>query len=112
MPAMPSDNTSNLLEVTTRAQHARNIIAGFSGVFPALADYWGQVDDALADVSALSSEIARLRDQLATCRINRANLAAAGRATVAAFLDGEPDPLIYLRDELHAQGFSAGRRQA
>jgi len=108
---MPSDSPS-ILEVTTRAQHARNIIAGFSGAFPALADYWRQVDDVLADFPVLGSEVARRRDQLARCQLGRANLAAAGRATIAAFLDGEADPLTYLRDELHAQGFSAGRRQS
>ena len=30
-------------------------------------------------------------------------------ATIAAYHDGEPDPLSYLRDELHAQGFGTGR---
>ncbi len=35
------------------------------------------------------------------------NLAAAARATLAADHDGEPDPLYYLRDELHAQGLLA-----
>ena len=49
------------------------------------------------------------RERLTAVRLDRANLAAAGRATIAAYHDGEPDPLSYLRDELHAQGFSTER---
>jgi hypothetical protein len=33
-------------------------------------------------------------------RLHSANLAAAGRATLAADRDGEADPLYYLRDQL------------
>jgi len=33
-----------------------------------------------------------------------ANLIAAGRATLRAELDGEPDPTWYLRDELRGTG--------
>ncbi len=41
--------------------------------------------------------------------MDRANLLAAMRATIAAHADGEPDPLYYLRDELNArQARSAG----
>ena len=36
-------------------------------------------------------------------RLDRANLLAAARATIAAHHDGEPDPLAYLRDELNVQ---------
>ena len=36
--------------------------------------------------------------------MDRANLLAAMRATVAAQADGEPDPLWYLRDALNAAG--------
>ena len=59
-----------------------------------------------------SAEITRLRAELADARLDRANLAAAALATIAAHADGEPDPLSYLRDELRAQGYdpSRGRR--
>jgi hypothetical protein len=42
-------------------------------------------------------------------RLDRANLAAAAFATIAAHQDGEPDPLSYLRDELGAQGHDPNR---
>lgn len=48
--------------------------------------------------------IARLRRRLARTLTDLHNLVAAARATLAAQRDGEPDPLYYLRDELHAQG--------
>jgi hypothetical protein len=60
----------------------------------------------------LASEIARLNARLAETRLDRANLAAAGRASIAAYLSGERDPLGYLRDELHAQGFGIPRGDA
>jgi len=109
MQNTPRISPVNLLEAATRADTARHIIAGFSLAFPALGAYWRQVDDALADVPALAAEITRLNARLAACRLDRADLAAAGRATIAAYLDGEPDPLGYLRDELHAQGFGIPR---
>ena len=34
--------------------------------------------------------------------MDRANLRAAMRATLAAHADGDPDPMWYLRDELDA----------
>ena len=37
---------------------------------------------------------------LQAARLRAANLTAAGRATLAADRDGEPDPLYYLRDQL------------
>jgi hypothetical protein len=97
----------NLLEIRIRARHARHVVAGFARTFPALADVWRQIDDALTDIPALATEITQARAQLATSRLDRANLAAAGRATIAAYLGSEADPLFYLRDELHAQGFGA-----
>ena len=97
----------NLPEVHTRTRHARHVIAGFARTLPALADLWRQVDDALTDIPTLAAEITRIRAQLATCRLDRANLAAAGRATISAYLSDEADPFVYLRDELHAQGFGA-----
>jgi hypothetical protein len=100
--------TINLLEADTRAQTARHIIDGFSIVFPTLAGFWDQIDGALADTLVLTAEISDLRTRLTECRLDRANLAAAGRATITAHHDGEADPLGYLRDELHAQGFAPG----
>jgi hypothetical protein len=107
VPQPPSTSPINLLEVSTRAEHARHIITGFSLTAPALADLWRQVTDALADIPVLSTEIVSLRARLSTSRIERANLAAAGRVTITAYDSGEPDPLSYLRDELSAQGFGA-----
>ena len=68
---------------------------------------WEQVDRALADVPALGAVIARLTAELAATRMDRANLLAAMRATIAAHADGEPDPLYYLRDELDARQMPA-----
>jgi hypothetical protein len=62
-----------------------------------------------ADAPALITEITQLRDGLAHARLDRANLAAAALAAIAAHHDGEPDPLCYLRDELRAQGYPTGR---
>jgi hypothetical protein len=87
------------------ANHAaRRIIAGFSTAAPTLAEIWQQLQAALADTPALSAEITRLRAELAGTRLDRANLLAAARAGITAHLDGEPDPLSYLRDELQARG--------
>ena len=96
--------TINLLEADTRARTARHIIDGFSIVFPTLATFWHQIDGALADTPVLTAEIAHLRTQLTDARLDRANLAAAGRATITAYRNGEADPLGYLRDELHGPG--------
>ena len=101
--ALPHVNT-NLQEATTRNESARHIIAGFSATMPVLADIWQYLDDALNDVPLLSAEISRLSAELQATRLDRANLLAAARATIAAHHDGEPDPLFYLRDELRAQG--------
>ena len=102
--------TINLLEADTRARNARYIINGFSILFPTLATFWHQIDGALADTPGLMVEIAHLRTQLTDARLDRANLAAAGRATITAYRNGEHDPLAYLRDELAAQGFASERR--
>jgi hypothetical protein len=112
VPDTPRINPVNLLEVTTRAEHARHIINGFSFAMPTLADLWRQVDHALSDVPVLAEEITHLRDWLTACRIDRANLAAAGRATITAHRNGEPDSLSYLDDELRAQGFGVRRGDA
>jgi ABC-type transporter Mla subunit MlaD len=94
-----------LQEANNRSQAARRIIAGFSRATPVLADVWQRVDRVLADVPVLTALITRLRSELGRVRLEWANLAAAGRASVTAYRDGEPDPLCYLRDELSAQGF-------
>jgi hypothetical protein len=99
-----SRNRTGHQEVDTRNRTARHIVAGFETVMPSLADIWRFIDAALADAPALSAEITRLRDELDDTRLDRANLLAAARATIGAYLDGEPDPLSYLRDELDARG--------
>jgi ABC-type transporter Mla subunit MlaD len=91
-------------EVANRNNTARQIIAGFSAAAPTMAEIWQQLEAALADAPILSAEITRLRDELADTRLDRANLLAAARAVIGAHLDGEPDPLSYLRDELQARG--------
>jgi hypothetical protein len=105
VPETPRTSPLDLLEVLTRAEHARHIATGFPLTTPALADLRCRVGDALSDIPALAAEVSRLREGLIACRLNRANLAAVGRLTVAAYENGEPDPLAYLRDELRAQGF-------
>ena len=60
MPETPTTSTLNLLEVNTRAKHARHIITGFShSRTPTLADLWHQVNDALSDIPVLTTEITR-----------------------------------------------------
>lgn len=103
----------NIPEVTARNQAARDIVAGFASAAPTLAVAWRTVGEALADCAALAADAARLAGELADARMDRANLLAAMRATIAAATDGEPDPLYYLRDELAArQARSAGHRRA
>jgi hypothetical protein len=85
----------DLHQISTRNAHARNIIAGFASVLPALADWWQALTDALADTTALAAQVTRLSSELDRVRLDRANLRAAMRATLAAHADGEPDPLWY-----------------
>jgi hypothetical protein len=94
----------DLQEAATRNRTARRVVAGFSASAPTLTEIWQQLQAALADTPALSAEITRLRAELAGTRLDRANLLAAARAVITAHLDGEPDPLSYLRDELQARG--------
>ena len=89
--------------IYARNDHARRIIAGCMSAMPAASELWEQVDRALADVPAMGAVIARLTAELADTRMDRANLLAAMRATIAAHADGEADPLYYLRDELDAR---------
>jgi hypothetical protein len=109
---MPRFSPSDLLEVSTRAEHVRRIIAMFPIVTPVWTDLLPQVDDVLRDVPALTAEVVSLGDRLNACRMDRANLAAAARVTMTAYLSGEKDPLASLLDELSAQGFGNGRGEA
>jgi hypothetical protein len=92
----------NLEAAYARNDIARRIVAQAASALPATSELWSQVDRALADVPALGAVIGRLAGQLADTRMDRANLLAAMRATIAAQADGESDPLYYLRDELGA----------
>ena len=93
----------DLQEVSIRNDAARHIVVGFSIAMPSLAEIWRYLGDALNDVPLLSLEITRLSGELRHTRLDRANLVAAARATIAAYHDGETDPLSYLRDELAAR---------
>ena len=92
----------NLLEANVRNDNARHIIAGCAAAMPTLAGMWRELSDALDDTLALAAEITRLSAELGRTRLDRANLRAAMRATLAAYADGEPDPMWYLRDALNA----------
>ena len=110
MPHTIPNTTINLREVSTRNEHARHIVAGFSSAMPWLTDIWGYLQGALNDVPALAAEISRLSAELRDTRLDRANLLAAMRATLAAHADGEPDPMWYLRDALNAPETDTRRR--
>jgi hypothetical protein len=103
----------NIHEVTARNEAARDIVAGFASATPTLAVAWRTVGAALDDCAALAADVLRLAAELTDARMDRANLLAAMRATIAAHADGEADPLYYLRDELDArQGRSDVHRGA
>ena len=72
------------------------------------------LDGALSDTATLAAQVTRLSAELERTRLDAANLRAAMRATLAAYADGEPDPLWYLRDELDApqRAHGASRRPA
>lgn len=112
MPNTDMPMNLNLEEVTTRNKTARHVVAGFSAAMPTLAEIWRLLETALSDVPALSAEVARLSAEVQHTRLDRANLLAAARATIAAYHEGEPDPLSYLRDELDAHGPGSQRRPA
>jgi len=95
----------HLHEAEVRAVAARHIANGISLAIPELADLCRKVSGSVNDIPALASEVRCLRRDLARTRLGCANLAAASRATVAAWCNGESDPLSYLRDELDAQGY-------
>jgi hypothetical protein len=112
MPETSRTSTIDLGEVNARADSAQHVVTGFSRAIPNLADLWQQVTHSLSDIPILVAEIARLGAELASVRLDRADLAAAGRATIAAWHDGEPGHLSYLNGELDAQGFGTDRRPA
>ena len=102
MPDTSPHPEIDLYEISTVNTFARNVIAGFRSAWPALADWWQAVDDALSDAVALCEQVTRLSAELDRTRLDRANLRAAMRAALAALAEGEPDPMWYLRDELNA----------
>jgi hypothetical protein len=104
-------NTASSAEITTRNDIARDIIAGFAAVTPTLAGVFRLIDTALADLPAVLADLGRARAELEAVRLDRANLLAAIRATLAANAEGECDPLGYLRDELGSPDASATTRR-
>ena len=104
-------NRDQPAEVTTRNDVARDIIAGFAAVTPHLAGIWRILDQALADLPAVLADLGRTRAELEAMRMDRANLLAAIRATLAADAEGEPDALGYLRNELDTTDAPADTRR-
>jgi hypothetical protein len=104
-------NTPTANEITTRNDIARDIIAGFAAVTPTLAGVFRLIDTALADLPAVLAVLGLAQAELKAVRLDRANLLAAIRATLAADAEGEPDPLGYLRDELDSTGTPASTRR-
>jgi hypothetical protein len=104
-------NTNSTTKMTTRNDIARDIIAGFAAVTPTLAGAWRLVDTALADLPVVLADLVRTRAELEAVRLDRANLLAAIRATLAAHAEGERDPLGYLRYELDATEAPADTRR-
>ena len=51
MPNTHPNPDFDLQQISTRNTHARNIIAGFSSVLPALAEWWQALTDALSDTA-------------------------------------------------------------
>lgn len=105
MPNTPYHPRIDLQEAINRSRTARRIIANTwaDATLPAILRV--NLDAALDSIPVLAAEAERLSTELRDTRIHRANLAAAARATLSAHRDGERDPLSYLLDELHAQGY-------
>ena len=104
-------NATSAGEITTRNDIARDIIAGFAAVTPTLAGVFRLIDTALADLPAVLADLSRARAELEAVRLDRANLLAAIRATLASHAEGEPHPLGYLRDELDSTDVPASTRR-
>jgi plasmid stabilization system protein ParE len=100
-------NDKRTAAITTR----NDIVAGFAAVTPHMAGIYRLLDNALADLPAVLADLARTRAELEAVRLDRANLLAAIRATLAAVAHGEPDPLGYLRDELDTTEAPADTRR-
>ncbi|MEV0660809.1 hypothetical protein ACIBI3_11415 [Actinomadura luteofluorescens] len=100
----------DLQEAINRSCTARRIVANTWPDESLPAILRRNLDGALDAIPALAAEVARLSTELRDTRIHRANLAAAARATLNAHRDGERDPLSYLLDELHAQGYDSQGR--
>ncbi|HZO65631.1 MAG TPA: hypothetical protein VFB74_11560 [Kribbellaceae bacterium] len=83
----PSIDREAILTHLHAAQHRRTPVAIWT---------------AIEDIPVLLAEIQRLDALLSRARWDFADLLAAGRATLDADRDGEPDPLSYLRDEVSA----------
>ena len=114
MPNTHPEPIIDLQQISTRNTDARHIVAGCASALPTLAGMWHELDDALTDAATLAAQVTWLSADLERTRLDRANLRAAMRATLAACADGEPDPLWYLRDELNApqESAAASRRPA
>ena len=114
MPNTHPNPDIDLQQISTRNDQARHIVAGCASALPTLADMWRHLEAALADAAILAAQVTRLSAELERTRLDRANLRAAMRATLAAHADGEADALWYLRDELNAseRPAAASRRPA
>jgi hypothetical protein len=104
-------NAASAAEITTGNDIACDIIAGLATVTPTLAGVFRLIDTALADLPAVLADLGQARADLEAVRLDRANLLAAIRATLAADAEDEPDPLGYLRDELASTDAPAGTRR-
>jgi len=102
MPDTHPNASIDLQLISIRNEHAHQIVAGFASSTPALSYFWRYLDRALDDAVVLSAQLTELSAELERTRLERANLRAAMRATLAAYADGEADPMWYLRDELDA----------
>jgi hypothetical protein len=109
LPNRPRNTlASDLGAITARHQRARDLTEIAGAEHP--GEIWQYLLAAFADIPILTAEISLLRADLVGARLDRANLAAAALAAIAAHDDGEPDPLCYLRDELRAQGHDTSSR--
>ena len=110
---MPDDSrtSDSLQEAATRHHRIVQNLASLLAT-ECSEEIWPYLDAVLADIPAMAGMINRPGADLAQARLNRANLAAAALAVIAATRDGEPDALSYLRDELHAQGHETGDRRS
>ncbi len=114
MPNTHANPDIDLQQISTRNDRHVTSSAGCASALPTLADMWRHLEAALADAAMLAAQVTRLSAELERTRLDRANLLAAMRATLAAHADGESDPLWYLRDELNApeRPAAASRRPA